>query len=394
MTSFLSEAEALRDEIIAIRRDVHMHPELGFQEFRTSRMVAEKLGDLGYEVITGVGQTGVVGIMSGGKPGERTVLLRFDMDALPIQEENDAPYRSQTPGVMHACGHDAHVAVGIGVATLLMRHRDELPGTIKLMFQPAEEGVGGAISMINDGVLADPPVDVALALHVSSFHPTGTAAMRVGPMMAAADEIAIVVHGRGGHAAHPDQTVDAVLVASQIVVALQTIVARNLNPEEIGVVTIGSLHAGDTHNVIAETATLRGTIRSFTPETRELLHRRVREIVTGVVATFGATAEATIHLGVDPTVNAPAPTEVARQVAVDVFGPENVDLQFRTTGGEDFSAVLARVPGNFFFLGARDDARGFNFPHHNPRFDIDEASLPAGVAILCATAERCLNGEG
>ncbi|HEU5014268.1 MAG TPA: M20 family metallopeptidase, partial [Roseiflexaceae bacterium] len=279
---FLEDAQALRDEIVSIRRDLHMHPELGFQEVRTARIVAEKLGELGYEVATGVGKTGVVGILQGGQPGDRTVLLRFDMDALPIEEANDVPYRSQTPGVMHACGHDAHVAVGIGVANVLMKHRDQIPGTIKLMFQPAEEGLGGAKAMIDDGVLKGPNVDVALGLHVMSSLPVGKVAYRTGPMMAASDRFDVLGKGRGGHGAHPEQTIDAVMIAAHIVVALQTVIARNLNPEEIGVVTVGAIHAGEASNVIAETAQLRGTIRSFTPETRELLHRRVKEICMGV----------------------------------------------------------------------------------------------------------------
>jgi amidohydrolase len=390
---FLAEAEALADQLTGIRRDLHMHPELGFQEVRTARIVAEKLGELGYEVVTGVGKTGVVGLLSGGQPGERTVLLRFDMDALPIQEENDAPYRSQTAGVMHACGHDAHVAVGIGVATVLARHRDDLAGTIKLMFQPAEEGLGGAIAMIDDGVLEGPRVDVALGLHVSSNHDTGTAVVRSGAMMAAADRLEIVVHGRGGHAAHPEQTIDAVVVAAQVVVALQTVIARNVNPEEVGVITIGSIQAGNAGNVIADSATLRGSIRSFSEETRALMHRRIAEVASGVAAALGARADIVVTRGVDPTVNAPAPTTVMHRAAAAVLGDTAIDTTYRTTGGEDFSAVLARVPGNFFFLGARDAARGLNFPHHNPRFDIDEACLPQGVAILCDAAMRCLNGD-
>ena len=389
-TPFLAEAQQLSEELVAIRRDLHAHPELGFQEVRTARIVAEKLNTLGYEVVSGVGKTGVVGLLGGQQPGERTVLLRFDMDALPILEQNDVPYRSQTPGVMHACGHDAHVAVGIGVATLLARHRDRLRGTIKLMFQPAEEGLGGANAMIKDGVLKGPDVDVALGLHVSSNHDTGTAVVRSGAMMAAADKLEIVVRGRGGHAAHPEQTIDAVLVAAHIVVALQTIIARNLDPEETGVVTIGSVHAGEAGNVIAEAATMLGSIRSFSEEVRELLHRRIREVATGVAGALGAAAEVTITRGVDPTVNAPAPTELVYQVASEVLGQEKIDTTYRTTGGEDFSAVLAAVPGHFFFLGARDEARGLNFPHHNPRFDIDESCLPQGVAILCEAAVRAL----
>jgi len=389
---FLAEAEALRDDLVALRRDLHMHPELGFQEFRTSQLVAERLDALGYEVQRGVGKTGVVALLQGGLPGDRTVLLRFDMDALPIQEQNEVPYRSITPGVMHACGHDAHTAVGIGVATLLMRHREQLPGSIKLMFQPAEEGLGGAFAMIDDGLLQNPRPDVALGLHVSSTHDLGTAVVRSGAMMAASDSFRVVVHGRGGHGAHPEQTIDAVLVAAQIVVALQTIVARNVNPEEPGVVTVGALHAGEAGNVIAETAELRGTIRSFSPEVRELLHRRVREVCEGVATTLGATAEVLLRIGVDATVNAPRPTAVLHAAVAAVLGDDNINTTYRTTGGEDFSAVLARVPGSFFFIGARSDAQGFNFPHHNPRFDIDEACLPQGVAILCDAAVRCLNG--
>ena len=394
--SFLADAQALAEELTAIRRDLHMHPELGFQEFRTAGIVAEQLNELGYEVITGVGQTGVVGLLQGGLPGERTVLLRFDMDALPIEEANDVPYRSQTPGVMHACGHDAHVAVGLGVAKLLAKHQAALPGTIKLMFQPAEEGVGGAIAMIKDGVLdrIGPPADRAIGLHVSSMHPLGTAAMRTGPMMAAAAALTITVHGHGGHGAMPHDTVDAVVVAAQIIVALQTIVARNVDPDATGVVTIGSITAGNAGNVIAETATMRGTIRSFTPEVKAILRRRVPEVAMGIAAALGATAEVEITDGVDATVNAEAPTQVMQEAVASVLGADNIDMNFRTTGGEDFSAVLARVPGNFFFLGARNEELGFVAPHHNPRFDIDERCLPQGVAILCDAAQQILAGKG
>jgi amidohydrolase len=392
-TPFLAEAEAIADKVVAIRRDLHMHPELGFQEVRTARIVAEELTALGYEVLTGVGKTGVVGLLSGTQSGNRTVLLRFDMDALPIQEANDVPYRSQTPGVMHACGHDAHVAIGIGVATLLAQHRDRFGGTVKLMFQPAEEGLGGAKAMIEDGVLKGPEVDVAFGLHVSSNHDTGTAVVRPGALLAASDRLHIVVRGRGGHAAHPEQTVDAVLVAAQIVVALQTIVARNIDPEQAAVITIGSIHAGEASNVIAETAELRGSIRSFDPEVRATLHRRIHEVATGVAAALGATAEVNTPYGVDATVNAPAPTALVQTVAAEVLGSTNVNTTYRSTGGEDFSAVLSEVPGQFFFLGSRNRELGTHFPHHNPRFDVDESCFPYGVAILCETAVRALAGE-
>ncbi|MCE7983758.1 MAG: amidohydrolase [Caldilinea sp. CFX5] len=395
-TPFLADAQALADELTAIRRDLHMHPELGFQEFRTAGIVAEQLNALGYEVVTGVGKTGVVGLLPGGQPGDRTVLLRFDMDALPIEDIKEVPYRSQTPGVMHACGHDAHVAVGLGVAKVLAKYREQLPGTVKLMFQPAEEGLGGALAMINDGILdhIGPPVDRALGLHVSSMHSLGTAVVRSGAMLAAGAGLTITVTGRGGHGAMPNQTVDAVVVAAQIIVALQTIVARNVDPEDTAVVSIGSILAGNAGNVIAETATLRGTIRSFTPETKALLRRRVPEIAMGIASALGATATVEINDGVDATVSHPAPTQVVYDAAAAVLGAENIDTTYRTTGGEDFSAVLAQVPGNFFFLGARNDERGINAPHHNPRFDIDERCLPQGVAILCEAARQVLQGKG
>jgi amidohydrolase len=318
------------------------------------------------------------------------------MDALPIEDIKEVPYRSQTPGVMHACGHDAHVAVGLGVAKVLAKYREQLPGTIKLMFQPAEEGIGGAIAMINDGILdrIGPPVDRALGLHVSSMHPFGTAVVRSGAMLAAGAGLTITVTGRGGHGAMPNQTVDAVVVAAQIIVALQTIVARNVDPEDTAVVSIGSIQAGNAGNVIAETAVMRGTIRSFTPESKALLRRRVPEIAMGIAAALGATATVEIGDGVDATVSAPAPTQVVYEAAAAVLGAENIDTTYRTTGGEDFSAVLARVPGNFFFLGARNDERGINAPHHNPRFDIDERCLPQGVAILCEAARQVLQGKG
>ena len=388
-TPFLDEARNLQDEMVAIRRDLHQHPELGFEERRTSSIVADKLAALGYEVQTGVGGTGVVGLIGGDQEGQ-TVLLRFDMDALPIQEENDTPYASQTPGVMHACGHDGHVAIGLGVATLLARHRDTFPGTIKLMFQPAEEGLGGAKRMIEEGVLEGPHVDTALGLHVSSMHPLGRAAVTSGPMMAGADRFEILVQGKGGHGAMPHDTVDAVVVASHIVIALQSIVSRNLNPESSGVVTVGALLAGAAANVIADSAVLRGSLRFYDPAVRETLHRRITELASGIAQSFGASADVTIMTGVDATLNDPAPTALVQEIAATVLGEEQLDIGWRTMGSEDFSMVLARVPGNFFFLGASNKERGMNFPHHHPRFDFDEACMPQGVAILCEAAVRTL----
>jgi amidohydrolase len=391
---FLEDAQALAEQMTAVRRDLHAHPELGFQEVRTARIVAEELGRLGYEVVTGVGKTGVVGLMGGARAGDHTVMLRFDMDALPIHELNDVPYRSQTPGVMHACGHDAHVAVGLGVASILAKHREAWGGTIKLMFQPAEEGLGGAVAMINDGLLEGPRPEVALGLHVSSGHPLGRAVVRSGALLAAADLFEITVKGRGGHGARPHETVDAVVVAAQIVGALQTIVSRGLDPEGVGVVTVGSILAGNAGNVIADSALLRGTVRTFDTATREMIHRRIAEIASGIAGAFGATAATELTFGTPPTVNAVAATEVVHAAAAEVLGADQINTTFRTTGGEDFAEVLARVPGNFFFIGARNEELGFTAPHHNPHFDIDERCMPLGAAILCDAAVRCLEGEG
>jgi amidohydrolase len=387
---FLDDAQALTDRMVAIRRDLHMHPELGFQEVRTARMVAEELGKLGYEVITGVGKTGVVGLMSGAKPGDRTALLRFDMDALPIQDAKEVPYRSQVPGVMHACGHDAHVAIGIGVATMLAKHREEWGGTVKLMFQPAEEGLGGAMAMIDDGVLQGPAPQMAFGLHVSSGHPLGRAVVREGALLAAADLFEITITGKGGHGARPHETIDAVVVAAQIVVALQTIVARGIDPEDVGVVTVGSIQAGLAGNVIADTALLTGTVRTFKPATRDHIHRRIAEIASSVAVAFGATAETRQTFATPPTICAAEPTALVYAAAAEVLGADQINTTFRTTGGEDFAAVLERVPGNFFFIGGRNEARGITAPHHNPHFDIDEACMPLGAAILCDAALRSL----
>ena len=262
MTDFLKEANRIQPELIHWRRDFHQFPELRFEETRTAQIVAQHLKSLGIQTITGVGKTGVVGLISGEKPGP-TALLRFDMDALPILEETGVDYQSKNPGVMHACGHDAHTAIGMGVAKILSSHRHELAGTVKLAFQPAEEGTGGALAMIKDGILENPKVDLTFGLHLQSQTPSGTLLIGDGPILAAADEFTIRVKGKGGHGALPHETVDAIVIASQIVNLLQTIISRNVNQMETSILSIGSLHAGSSFNIIAETAELTGTIRTY-----------------------------------------------------------------------------------------------------------------------------------
>ena len=380
MVDYLTEAKQL--DLVSWRRDLHRHPELGFHEIRTAGIVARHLGELGMEIQTGVGRTGVVGVLDGRQPGP-VVMVRFDMDALPIVEETTHDFGSETPGVMHACGHDGHVAIGLGVATLLARHRQELRGSVKFVFQPAEEGEGGAVAMIQDGVLAGPRPDAAFGLHIYNQLPLGWVTAGAGPVMAAAERFQCRVTGRGGHGAMPHQTVDAIVVASQIVTALQTVVSRNVNPAEMAVVSVGSLHAGSAFNIIAEQAELWGTIRTLDEATHQTVLRRVREIVEGTARAMGASAQLDIEELTVAVVNDAQAAARVRQAAARVVGAENVSDQQLWVASEDMSYFLRTVPGCFFFVGASRAEK--EFPHHNPRFDFDEAVLAQGVAILCET---------
>ncbi|HLF29049.1 MAG TPA: amidohydrolase [Anaerolineae bacterium] len=388
---FKSEALAMQVQLIAWRRDFHRHPELGFQEVRTSGIVAKHLSALGIEVQSGIGKTGVIGVLDGARPGP-VVMLRFDMDALPIHEENQTDYVSRNPGVMHACGHDAHTAIGMGIARLLSRQRERLNGTVKFVFQPAEEGCGGALAMIEDGALEGPRPEVALGLHVWNETPIGQAEIGAGPVLAAAGIFKIVVHGKGGHAAMPHQAVDAVLAGSAIVNALQTIVARNVEPRQTAVVTVSAFHAGDAFNVIADRAELTGTLRAFDDATYKLLIRRIREVAEGAAQALGATVALDIRTLTPVTINAADAAQFVRTTAGAVLGAGNVKPDQFTMAGEDMGEFLKRVPGCFFFLGSRNDAKGFTAPHHSPRFDIDEDVLPLGVAILAEATARYLAG--
>jgi len=386
------EANELKDQLITWRRDFHRHPELGFQEFRTSGIVAKHLSSLGMEVQTGIGQTGVVGLLEGSRPGP-VVMLRFDMDALPIQEANQTDYSSQTSGVMHACGHDAHTAIGMGIAQLMAKQRGVLAGTIKFVFQPGEEGCGGALAMIADGVLENPKPDVALGLHVWNDQPLGLLAAGDGGVMAAADIFTIKVQGKGGHGAQPHLCVDAVLIASHIVVALQSIVARNVNPRQTAVVTVGAIHAGTAFNVIADTAEMKGTIRTFDAATRQGIVRRMAEVVETTARALGGSAALEVKVISPATVNDERVAQVVRETAIEVLGAEHVTADQLTMTAEDMSEFLSRVPGCFFFIGSANAEQGLNAPHHNPRFDIDEGVMPLGVIVLAEAALRYLNGE-
>ena len=387
------------EQLIKDRRDFHMHPELGYTEHRTARVVAERLEQYGYEVAREVGRTGVVGLLRGGDtPKEhagRTLLLRADMDGLPIQEENRVDYGSQNAGVMHACGHDAHVAIGLSVAKRLMSERDRIAGNVKFAFQPAEEGGNGAVAMIEDGVLEAPEVSAAVGLHVWNNLPVGKIGIRAGAVMAAVDEFNLIIQGRGGHGALPHQTVDALVTAAQVVTSLQTIVSRNVSPLDSVVVTVGRFAAGNAFNIIADTASLKGTVRTFTPETHRDVPAMFERVVRGVCEAMGATYHLDYKRQTIPLVNDGKVSELVVEEASGVVGPENIvtDESVRTMGGEDMSYFLERVPGCFFFLGTRNEARGFVHPHHSPRFDIDESALQIGVEIMTRVARRFLSAQ-
>jgi len=384
--------------VIADRRHLHEHPELGFQEIETSRFVADRLRALGVEDLrTGIAQTGITALIHGTAPrapGQRpqVVLVRADMDALPIQEENEVEYRSRTPGVMHACGHDAHTAMLLAVTRMLQERRDQFSGTVKVLFQPAEEGPGGALPMIEAGVLEDPQVDVALGMHIDQNQPLGIVAVRPGPAMAASDRFNVVIHGKGGHGARPHQTIDPIAVGAQIVVALQTAVSRETDPTAQAVVTVGAFNAGKANNVIPDTAELRGTVRSFDPELRKQLATRVEALVRGIATAMRAEVDFEYRFGYPTTVNNPELADVVREVAAEVVGPENVVTPGLRMGAEDMSYFLERVPGCFFFVGSRNPEKGFVWGHHHPRFDFDEEALGVGIETMVRSVMRVARG--
>jgi len=386
---YRTEAESLFAQLVAWRRDLHRHPELSFQEVRTSGIVAQTLSELGYEVRTGVARTGVVALLHGGRPGP-TVMLRADMDALPIQEISEASYVSQSPGVMHACGHDGHVAIGLGTATVLARHAAELAGDVLFVFQPAEERDGGAAAMIAAGALADPAPAAAFGLHLWNSLPAGRVVAQAGPLMAAADILQITVRGKGGHGGQPHETVDAIAVTGQVLSALQTIVSRNVNPQDTAVLSIGVVRGGTAFNIIAETVELLGTLRTFQPAVREAVLTRLRVLLDGITAGMGAECELTVQPLTGPVINDGAASEIARSAAAQVVGNTAIAWNAPLMVSEDFAEFGKVAPSCFLLLGSGNADLGLNAAHHNPRFDFDERVLPTGVALLATTATRYL----
>jgi amidohydrolase len=379
--------------VIADRRHLHQFPELGFQEFKTSAFVAERLGALQVEDIrTGIAKTGVTALIHGAKPGpDRVALIRADMDALPIQEENEVDYASQVDGAMHACGHDAHTAMLLGVTRLLLERRDQFSGTVKLLFQPAEEGPGGARPMIEEGVLEDPHVDAVFGLHVAQDVPVGRIELRPGAAMAASDRFSVQIQGKGGHGASPHLTIDAVTVAAYVLTTLQTIVSREVDPIDPAVVTVGMIRAGEAPNVIPDTAEMRGTVRTFNPETRKRLSERIPQIIEGVARGLSANADVRYELRYPASINDPVITALVKEVAEEVVGPEQVNIPDPQMGAEDFSYFLQERPGCFFFVGTKNEDKGFVWGHHHPRFDIDEDGMAIGMETMTRSVIRYLN---
>lgn len=384
------EIRALQPQLVEWRRQIHQKPELGFQEKITVEFISQKLQNWGIEHQVGIAQTGIVAIIKGEKSTHGKVLaIRADMDALPIQELNEVPYCSQRDGIMHACGHDGHTAIALGTAYYLHQHRQDLNGTVKIIFQPAEEGPGGAKPMIAAGVLNNPDVDAIIGLHLWNNLPLGTVGVRPGALMAAVELFRCTIFGKGGHGAIPHQTVDSLVVAAQIVSALQTIVSRNINPLDSAVVTVGELHAGTAVNVIADTAKMGGTVRYFNPDLAGFFKERIEKIIAGICQSHGANYDLDyIHL-YPPVINDADIAALVRSVAQEVIEiPIGVFSECQTMGGEDMSFFLQEVPGCYFFLGSANAEKKLDYPHHHPRFDFDETALPMGVEMFVRCVEK------
>ncbi|GJQ36979.1 MAG: peptidase M20 [Anaerolineaceae bacterium] len=397
MNPFLKQAQDLFPYTQAMRRDFHKHPELGFNEIRTGGIVAKELEALGIEVTKGVGKTGVVGFLEGSKPGP-TILLRFDMDALPINEDTGAEYSSENPGVMHACGHDGHTAIGLTVAKILNERKNELAGNIKFCFQPSEEGtngeeIGGALMMMRDGVLEGPKVEKTLSLHLWNDKPVGWLHVAEGPVMAGADLFSIKLTGKGGHGAQPEVTIDPIVCASQIVTALQSIVARNIEPLKPAVISVTTLHSGTAFNVIPQTAELGGTIRTFEPEIRKKVHRRFEEIVRGTAQAMNCEVEILIKQVTAPVINNDNVAASVMNSAQNLF-PQNeiASNPHLTMGAEDMGYMQEKADGCYFFIGSANAEKNLNFNHHHPKFDFDESALVNGAALMASAAADLLKG--
>ena len=388
----LAAARDILPWMTEIRRDLHQHPELGLEEHRTAKRVQETLDELGIEHIDGLAQTGVLGLIRGRGAGP-TVALRADLDALPLQDAKDVPYRSRIDGKMHACGHDIHTSILLGAAKILKRMESDLAGTVKLIFQPAEETVGGARMLIEEGVLENPSVEAIFGLHVDPGRPVGVFGLHYGQRNASSDNLHIVIHGRAGHGAYPASAVDAIVAAAQVVTAVQTVVSRNVDARDSAVVSFGIIQGGTQGNILADRVELTGTVRTLDGHTRELVLHRIRETAEGVAAGLGASAEVNIDPSSDPLINDNRMVEVVRANAESRAGADHIEVFPKPNMGvEDFGYYVSHVPGAFFSIGVRNDARGIVHPVHHPGFDADEESMAYGAAIQVLNALAILNG--
>ena len=390
MTYLRDAIRARVGEFIQLRRDIHQHPELAFEEHRTSDLVAAKLESWGYAVHRGLGGTGVVGTLTRGS-GKRRLGLRADMDALPIQEATGVAWASSKAGLMHACGHDGHTAMLLAAAKALASDAT-FDGTLNLIFQPAEEGGGGAVRMMADGLFERHPCDAVFAMHNMPGVPQGHFVFRDGAAMASSDYVTIRVHGTGGHGAMPHRAADPLVAAASIVMALQTIVARNVDPLHTAVVTVGALHAGQANNVIPALATLELSVRALDPDVRRLLEQRIKALVVAQAESFGVTAEVDWRPGYCVLVNTVAETNFARQVAVDLVGAEHVTLHGPAlTGSEDFAFMLEKIPGSYLLIGNGDGDSAGACMVHNPGYDFNDDNIATGAAYWVALVERYLS---
>ncbi len=395
MTDYLAEAKALFPYLQSMRRDFHIHPELGFHELRTGGIVAHELEALGLEVTKGVGKTGVVAMLEGARPGP-TLLVRFDMDALPIAEETGAAYASQNSGVMHACGHDGHTAIGLAVAKLLHDHRNDLAGSVKFCFQPSEEGFngeacGGNEMMMKDGVLENPHVDKTLALHLWNEQPLGWIGVAGGPLMAGAEQFSVRLEGKGGHGAAPHLTIDPVVAAAQVITALQTIVSRNVAPLQAAVISVTTVNSGTAFNVIPQTAEMTGTIRTFDLDVRAKVLEGFEQVVRGVGAALGCNAEIDMQRVTPALINDGAIAALVQGTARRVLPDSQLETNgYQTMGAEDMAFMQEKVPGCYFFVGSNNHVRQLDYGHHHPKFDFDEEALPRAAGLMAAAAADLL----
>ena len=385
-----SDIQELVPDLIALRRDLHEHPELAFEEVRTANIVEQRLRHLGLEVQTGVGKTGVIGLLRGNASGEeqstKTLAIRADMDALPIHEMNQVEYRSQVDGKMHACGHDGHTAIALEVADILSKRRAQLKGNIKFIFQPAEEGAGGASAMMKEGVMNG--VDGIIGLHLASGLPAGRVAVTRGVSQSGANNFTLTVKGKGGHAAAPDQTIDTIMISVHIIEALYALMSRATSLAEPVIISIGAINAGSAHNIIPETATIRGTLRTYSAEKLHVMVARIRELASGIASAMQGSCEAEIGEGCPPCVNDGVMAELVERAVITSVGSERLDSysDWKMGPSDDMGFMLQAAPGCYFNLGTGNEMKETNYAHHHPRFDIDEDALPVGVEVMARAA--------